>query len=325
MSLVGSPFSKNKQIGADAGVGFEDAVGQADDGVEVALLHQMFLEPRLDAFAEERAVGQDDGGATAWLEQADDEGEKEIGGLAGLEVLGKVAFDPVLLLPAEGRIGEDDVHSVGLAVADIGSGQVLSWRTKDGSSMPCSSMFVTQSMCGSCFFSTARKACCIFCSSARFLHVVLPHVADGAGEKAAGAAGGVEQNLARVWVDAIGHEGGDGAGRVVLARVAGALQIVEDLLVDVAEVLALGEVVEVDAVDLVDHLAHELAGLHVVVGVLEHVAHDAAAVASLAVPDSSLSVGKSSSLTKVMSGSPVMPSGSAAQVRHWNFFGMGER
>jgi hypothetical protein len=72
------------------------------------------------------------------------------------------------------------------------------------------------------------------------------------------------------------HEGGDGAGGVVLAGVAGGLQVVEDLLVDVAEVLALGEVVEVDAVDLVDHLAHELAGLHVVVGVLEDVADDAA-------------------------------------------------
>ena len=48
-------------------------------------------------------------------------------------------------------------------------------------------------------------------------------------------------------VDAVDHEGGDGARRVVLARVAGALQVVEDLLVDVAEVLALGQVVEVDA------------------------------------------------------------------------------
>ena len=67
-------------------------------------------------------------------------------------------------------------------------------------------------------------------------------------------------------------------GRVVFARVAGALQVVEDLLVDVAEVLALGEVVEVHPVDLVDDLPHELAGLHVVVGVLEHIAHHAAAV-----------------------------------------------
>jgi hypothetical protein len=37
------------------------------------------------------------------------------------------------------------------------------------------------------------------------------------------------------------------------------------------------------------------------------------------------SAGSSSSLTKVSSSSPVMPSGSAAQVRHWYFFGIVER
>ena len=54
---------EEQQVGADGGVGLEDAVGQADDGVEVALLQQVLLEPGLDAFAEERAVGQDHGGA----------------------------------------------------------------------------------------------------------------------------------------------------------------------------------------------------------------------------------------------------------------------
>ena len=126
-------------------------------------------------------------------------------------------------------------------------------------------------------------------------------------------------------VDAVDHERGDGARRVVFARVAGALQVVEDLLVDVAEVLALGQVVEVDLVDLVDDLPHQLAGLHVVVGVLEHVADDAAAVARLAVTGSSFSAGNSSLLTKASSASPVIPSGSAAQVRHRSFFGIGER
>ena len=43
-----------------------------------------------------------------------------------------------------------------------------------------------------------------------------------------------------------------------LTRIAGALKIVQDLLVDVAEMLALGQVIKVDAVDLVDHLAHPL-------------------------------------------------------------------
>ena len=61
------PLLKEQQVGADAGVGLEDAVWQADDGVEIALLHQMFLEARLHAFAKERAVRQHHGGAAIWL------------------------------------------------------------------------------------------------------------------------------------------------------------------------------------------------------------------------------------------------------------------
>ena len=83
----------------------------------------------------------------------------------------------------------------------------------------------------------------------------------------------------RFRVDAVHHEGGHGTGRVVLARVASRLQVVEDLFVDVAEMPAFAQVVEVDLVDPVDHLAHQLAGFHVVVGILEHAPHDAAAVA----------------------------------------------
>ncbi len=76
---------------------------------------------------------------------------------------------------------------------------------------------------------------------------------DGTGEEATGAAGRVEEHLAGVRVDPVRHEGGDGARRVVFARIAGALEVVQDLFIDVAEVLALGQVVEVDTVDLVDN------------------------------------------------------------------------
>jgi hypothetical protein len=34
---------EEQQVGADGGVGFEDAVGQPDDGVQVALLQQVLL------------------------------------------------------------------------------------------------------------------------------------------------------------------------------------------------------------------------------------------------------------------------------------------
>ena len=91
-----------------------------------------------------------------------------------------------------------------------------------------------------------------------------------AGEKAAGAAGRVEEGFAEARVGLVDHELGDGAWRVELAGVARALQVLEDFFVEVVEEVAFLLVVEVDLVDLVDHLAQELAGLHVVKGVLEH-------------------------------------------------------
>ena len=57
------------------------------------------------------------------FKDADDEREKEVGGLAGLEVLGEVAFDAVFFLAAEGRIGEHDVDAVRLRIADVGPGE----------------------------------------------------------------------------------------------------------------------------------------------------------------------------------------------------------
>jgi hypothetical protein len=80
--------------------------------VQVALRQQVLLEPGLDALAEQGSVGQDHGGAAAGLEQADDQGEEEVGGLAGAEVLREVGLDAVFLTPAEGRVGEDDVDAV---------------------------------------------------------------------------------------------------------------------------------------------------------------------------------------------------------------------
>jgi hypothetical protein len=56
----------------------------------------------------------------------------------------------------------------------------------------------------------------------------------------------------------VDDELGDGARGVELAGVAGGLEVLEDLFVDVAEHVAVIGGVEVDAVDLVDDLAHQV-------------------------------------------------------------------
>ena len=75
-------------------------------------------------------------------------------------------------------------------------------------------------------------------------------MAQGAGEESPSTASRVEQDFAGMRVDAVHHERGNGAWRIIFSRITGALQVVQDLLVNVAEMLTLGEVIEVDSLIL---------------------------------------------------------------------------
>ena len=120
----------------------------------------------------------------------------------------------------------------------------------------------------------------------RFLLGVLhlsAQVLDRTDQKAAGAGSRVHYHLAETGVDLIDHELRHRARGVELAGVASGLQVLQQLFVEVVEQMPLALAVEVDAVELVDHLAQQVAALHVVVGILEHAAHHVAARVALGV------------------------------------------
>ena len=99
---------------------------------------------------------------------------------------------------------------------------------------------------------------------------MLVQVLDGAGEKAAGAAGRVEKGLPELGVEHVDHELGNGPGGIVFPGVPGRLQVGKDLFVDVVEQVAIAGFVEVQILfDGVDHLTEQGARLHVVIGVLK--------------------------------------------------------
>src|SRR3989338_762344 len=60
-------FGKENQIRIHSGVGVKDALGQADDGVDIAFFKEFFLDGGFDALAEKRAVGKHDAGAAVGL------------------------------------------------------------------------------------------------------------------------------------------------------------------------------------------------------------------------------------------------------------------
>ena len=102
-------LGEEQQVGLDAGVGVEHAIGQANDGVQVALGQQLFLDAALDTFAEQKAIGQHHSGAAAVLEKVHDQHQEQVGGFAGTEGGGEVGFDAVFFHAAERRVGNDAV------------------------------------------------------------------------------------------------------------------------------------------------------------------------------------------------------------------------
>src|SRR3546814_6797919 len=70
-------FFEEQKVRLDSGIRIEDAVRQADDGVQVALRHQLLLDARLDAFAKECAIRQDDSGAAAFFQKLDNQHQEE--------------------------------------------------------------------------------------------------------------------------------------------------------------------------------------------------------------------------------------------------------
>src|SRR3546814_19158533 len=93
-------------------------MGQANDGVQVALREQMLLEPGLHAFAEQGSVREHHRRNTTRAKQADEQREEQVSRLTGAQMGGEVALDPVLFLAATGRIGEDDIDATLLLPAE---------------------------------------------------------------------------------------------------------------------------------------------------------------------------------------------------------------
>ncbi len=274
-------FFKEEQVGLDARVGVEDAIGQAHDGVEVAAGQQFFLEAGLDAFPEKGAIGQDHGRPSAILQQPDDEGEEEVGGFLSAEFLREVGLRAVFLYPTKGRIGEDDVHFVVCAPVAVGLGEVVAALDAGHFKAMQHKVGGTEQVGQGLFLYPAYGLLQGFALAG--LVDLLVEMVDGAGEEAAGTAGGVEYGFAQLWVEDVDHELGDGPGRVVFPGGAGRLQFLEDGLVEVIEEVAVFAAVEVDLIDFVDHLPEEGAVLHVVVGVLEDGAYDFGLGAEVAV------------------------------------------
>ncbi len=264
----GGGVVEEEDVGRNRGVGGEDAVWEADDGVEVELGEELSFDGDFGVVgAEEEAIGEDDGGASVLFEAVHDDGHEEVGGFAAGEVGGEVVFDLGFFVSAVGWIHEDDIKAVFLCIVEdvVGEGVVV---------VDLGDVDVVQEHIGNAeqvgegFFLDAVNRGEEGFAVGRCLNL-LTELFEPAGEEASGAAGEVCHCFADLGADDFCHEVGDGAGGVEFAGGAGALEFFEDVFVDVAEGVAFFVAFEVEFVDDIDDLSEEDAVFHIVVGIGE--------------------------------------------------------
>src|SRR5690242_6234092 len=79
----------------------------------------------------------------------------------------------------------------------------------------------------------------------------------GANEKATRPTGWIKDDAAQFGVGYIYHKLGYGTGGVEFARIACALEVTQNIFVDVVEEMPILHIVEVDLTNAIDDLAHE--------------------------------------------------------------------
>ena len=141
--VVGLFVVEEKDVGGNAGVGRKDGAWQTDDGVQVELAEQIFLESQFGAVgAKEESVGDDDAASAARFEPVHNEGDEEVGGFAASIGAREVALHAGAGASAVGRVHPDDIHAVALleiahvgaervAMADVGRFNVVQQQVGD--------------------------------------------------------------------------------------------------------------------------------------------------------------------------------------------------
>ena len=207
---------------------------------------------------------------------AHDELEEQERGFGGLFVFGEIALDAFLFLAAEGRVGEDDVHAV--AFADVGELEAEGVAGVDlrGVEAVQEQVHLAEEIRQRLRLAAEEGFLLQDFAVGHGLHL-FAEVVVGFDQEAAGAAGGVEDGFAQARVGDGDHEADDGARGVELAGIAGGIaHLAEHGFVQGAQGVQLVAGGEVDAVQLVDDIAQEVAADHPVLDALEHGGDDIA-------------------------------------------------
>ena len=271
--LGGAGAVKEQDVRGDGGIRGEDAAGHTDDGVEIELRQQLFLDVDLGVVgAEKEAVGQDHRRAAVGFQPVHDDGHEEVGGLGAGQIAGEMVLDLRFLAAAVRGIHKDHVKAIvvgvvqhvlqqGVVVIDPGHVQPMQQQVRDAEHI--GELLLLDAVDGGAVLLGVRRA----------LDLRL-ELLEPAGDEAARAAGKVRHGLPDPGAYTLRHELGHRAGRIELTCRTRALQFFQDGLVNLPEGVALLIVGKIQLVDDIEHLPQQHAVLHILVGVGKGGLHD---------------------------------------------------
>ena len=229
---------EEKDVRGDRGIRGEYAARHTDDGMEVELAHQLPLDGDLRIIGTEKeAIREDDCRTSFLLETVHDNRHEEIGSLRACEVCREVILHVIFLRTTIRRIHKDHVELVLLGIVEDVQEQrivMIDLRYIDAMQQHVRD---AEHVWELLLLDAVDGAADRFLIRGR-LHLLL-ELLQPAYEEAAGTAGEVRHLLTDLRLDSFCHEIGHGSRRIEFARGAGALQLLQDGLIDITEGMAL--------------------------------------------------------------------------------------
>ena len=104
---------EEQQIGGNGSIGAEHRAGQSDNGVQIKLANELFLDVYLRIVqTEQETIRHDNSSSAVFLQTVQDHRHEQIGSLRACQIIGEEALNGLVLMSAIGRVHQDDVELI---------------------------------------------------------------------------------------------------------------------------------------------------------------------------------------------------------------------
>ena len=259
---------EEQQIGGNGSIGAEHRAGQSDNGMQIKLANELFLDVYLGVVqTKQKAVRHDNGGSAVLLQAVQDDRHKQVGCFRTCQVVGEEALNRLVLMPTIGRIHQYHIKLIIIRIVQ----QIVFQRVhvidvRDFNIMQ-QHIGYAQQIGKRLFFNSVNAIIQLLLSGG--VRYLLGELSKPRGDKSTGATGEICHLFAQLRLYHQCHKLGDCSRRIEFTGRTSRLQLPQNLLIDKTESMAFLHIVKLNLVSDINDLTKINAVLHIVVSILE--------------------------------------------------------